>query len=70
VTDPFENESASHLVLVNHSGQHSLWPEVIDVPSGWRVVFSSGKRQECVDYIEANWVNAMPGSQPAQQDAL
>lgn len=68
MADPFENENASHLVLVNHAGQHSLWPEVIDVPSGWQVVFSSGKRQECVDYIEASWVDARPGSQSTQLD--
>lgn len=62
MTDPFENEETAHLVLVNHLGQHSLWPEVIDVPSGWQVVYRSGRRQECVDYVEANWTDIMPGN--------
>lgn len=62
MADPFENEGTSYLVLVNHLGQHSLWPEVIDVPSGWQVVLSASRRQECLDYIEANWTDIMPGN--------
>jgi MbtH protein len=62
VVDPFEIEDASYLVLVNRLGQHSLWPEVIDVPSGWQVVFGGGERQACCDYVAANWTDIMPGS--------
>lgn len=61
MADPFENEDASYLVLVNHEGQHSLWPEVIDVPAGWQVV-SGGSRPECLGYIEANWTDILPRS--------
>jgi MbtH protein len=59
VADPFENEGACHLVLVNHLGEHSLWPEVIDVPPGWQEVFRSSRRQECLDYVTANWTDMM-----------
>lgn len=62
MADPFENEDASYLVLVNHVGQHSLWPEVIDVPRGWRVVFGGSGRRECLGYIEANWTDIKPAS--------
>ncbi|MFI0446665.1 MbtH family protein [Actinomadura sp. 6N118] len=64
MADPFENEEASYLVLVNHQGQHSLWPEAIDVPSGWQVVFGRGEkgagRQECLDYVSENWTDITP----------
>jgi MbtH protein len=60
VVDPFEIENASYLILVNRLGQHSLWPEVIDVPSGWQVVFGGAERQACLDYVEANWTDIMP----------
>ena len=66
MADPFENEDASYLVLVNHEGQHSLWPEAIDVPSGWQVVFGAARRQECLDYVEANWSDIRPRSLTAQ----
>lgn len=62
MADPFENEDASYLVLVNQLGQHSLWPEVIDVPSGWQVAFGAGRRQECLDYVAANWTDIVPRS--------
>ncbi len=68
MVDPFENEDASYLVLVNHEGQHSLWPEAIDVPSGWRVVFGGGRRLECLDYIEASWTDIKPASLSARVD--
>ena len=61
MADPFENEDAGYFVLVNHAGQHSLWPEVIDVPAGWQVV-SSGTRRECLAYVEANWASITPAS--------
>jgi MbtH protein len=66
MADPFENEDASYSVLVNHLGQHSLWPEVIEVPCGWQVVFGGGRRQECLDYIAANWSDIMPASRSPQ----
>jgi MbtH protein len=69
VVDPFEIEDASYLVLVNGVGQHSLWPEVIDVPSGWQVVFGGGKRAECLDYVAANWTDIMPRKQSPQVTA-
>jgi MbtH protein len=60
VVDPFEIADASYLVLVNDLGQHSLWPEAIDVPAGWRVAFGGGERQACLDYVAANWTDITP----------
>lgn len=65
MVDPFEIADASYLVLVNDLGQHSLWPEVIDVPAGWRVVFGGGDRQACLDHVLANWTDIMPGNAQA-----
>ncbi|MBO2449474.1 MbtH family protein [Actinomadura barringtoniae] len=74
MNDPFDSEEASYLVLANHLGQHSLWPEAIEVPSGWRVVFSGGGRQECLAYVAANWTDIAPKTPvavpvPRQADA-
>jgi MbtH protein len=60
VVDPFEIADASYLVLVNHLGQHSLWPAAIDVPAGWQVVFGGGDRQACLDHVAANWPDITP----------
>ena len=60
--NPFDDAEASFLVLTNDEGQHSLWPQAIAVPEGWAVVFGSAPRQECLDYVEANWTDMRPKS--------
>jgi MbtH protein len=62
VTNPFEDPNGEYLVLVNDEGQYSLWPKFRAVPSGWDVVGPSGKRKECLDWIEANWTDMRPRS--------
>lgn len=32
MSNPFEDENGTYLVLVNDEGQHSLWPAFADVP--------------------------------------
>lgn len=60
--NPFDDPDASYLVLKNDEDQHSLWPETIDVPAGWKIVFGPDKRQPCLGYIEENWVDMRPKS--------
>jgi uncharacterized protein YbdZ (MbtH family) len=62
MTNPFENEDGEYLVLVNHEGQYSLWPDFRDVPAGWTPVGPKGKRQICLDWIETNWTDMRPKS--------
>jgi len=59
--NPFDNTEGLFGVLVNEEGQHSLWPEFAPVPPGWDSVFS-GKHQDCLDYVEANWTDMRPRS--------
>lgn len=61
-TNPFEDEGAQYLVLINDEGQHSLWPAFADVPDGWEVVFGDAGRQECLDFIEKDWTDMRPKS--------
>ena len=61
-SNPFEDPDADYLVLVNNEGQHSLWPVFADVPTGWTVVHGPAGRQECLDYVEANWTDMRPRS--------
>jgi MbtH protein len=62
VTNPFEDEDASYLVLVNDEGQYSLWPAMLDVPGGWSVDFGENTRQACLDHIEKVWTDMRPKS--------
>jgi MbtH protein len=60
MTNPFEDDSASYLVLVNDEGQHSLWPEAVSVPAGWTVALGAAPRAECLAYVERTWVDMRP----------
>jgi uncharacterized protein YbdZ (MbtH family) len=61
-TNPFDDESAQFLVLVNDEEQYSLWPEFVAVPEGWRVVFGPGDRASAVAYVEETWIDMRPKS--------
>ena len=60
MTNPFEDDSRTYLVLSNDEEQYSLWPATIDVPAGWTVVHSADTRQACLEYVEQNWADMRP----------
>jgi MbtH protein len=62
MTNPFEDEQSSYLVLINDEGQYSLWPAFADVPAGWTQAFGPDSRPECLDYVERTWTDMRPRS--------
>jgi MbtH protein len=62
VTNPFEDENGVFHVLANDEGQHSLWPNFVPVPQGWKIVLQSESRAACLDYITKNWTDIRPKS--------
>ncbi|MCI3222552.1 MULTISPECIES: MbtH family protein [Streptomyces] len=66
MTNPFDDDNATFLVLVNDEGQHSLWPVFADVPAGWDIAQGESSRQESLEYIEKNWTDIRPKSLVAQ----
>ncbi len=60
MTNPFEEENGTYLVLINDEGQYSLWPSFIDVPAGWTIVHDSDTREACLDYVNKNWIDMRP----------
>jgi MbtH protein len=62
MANPFEDETAEYVVLVNDEGQHSLWPVFIEAPAGWTQSYGPDKRQACLDYIEKTWTDMRPKS--------
>ena len=59
-TNPFDDENGRFYVMVNDEEQHSLWPEFVEMPPGWQVVFGEDSRSQCVAYVEANWTDMRP----------
>nr|BCD33692.1 putative MbtH-like protein [Streptomyces violaceusniger] len=62
MTNPFDNTDGTFLVLINDEGQHSLWPEFVEVPAGWETAHGPDTRQACLDFIERNWTDMRPKS--------
>ncbi|UUM20786.1 MbtH family protein [Mycoavidus sp. SF9855] len=62
MSNPFDDPNGRFLVLVNDENQHSLWPDLVEVPAGWRSVHGPDARQACMNYIEANWTDMRPKS--------
>ena len=61
-SNPFEDDDATYLVLVNDEGQHSLWPSFADVPAGWVVALEATTRQAALDHVEQHWQDMRPKS--------
>lgn len=58
--NPFEAERAEFLVLRNDRQEYSLWPAFAAVPAGWEIVYGRRDRKDCLDYIEAAWIEPLP----------
>ncbi|EHR52765.1 amino acid adenylation enzyme/thioester reductase family protein [Saccharomonospora marina XMU15] len=55
MTNPFDDDSGTFVVLINKAGQHSLWPAQLRVPAGWTAVHGPDGRQRCIHYVDAHW---------------
>lgn len=51
-----------YFVVKNHEEQFSIWPAWRDVPLGWETVGDKRPREDCLDWIEENWVDMRPAS--------
>ncbi|GAA1932498.1 MbtH family protein [Brevibacterium antiquum] len=58
--NPFDDTTATFRVLVNDLQQHSLWPTFADAPAGWVIAFGPAQRDECLEFVDANWTDITP----------
>ena len=62
MTNPFDDENGTFLVLRNDEGQYSLWPEFAAGPEGWTVVQDRDTRAACLAFVEREWTDLRPRS--------
>ena len=67
-TNPFEDDTAEYLVLINEEAQYSLWPQFKEIPAGWTATGPRGNRQECLAWIDENWTDMRPRSLVRQME--
>jgi MbtH protein len=67
--NPFDDEEARFLVLMNDERQYSMWPAGVPVPAGWDVALSESSHAECAAFVEKTWTDMRPASLVAAMDA-
>jgi uncharacterized protein YbdZ (MbtH family) len=66
MTNPFDDQDASYLVLVNRQGRHCLWPASADIPPGWTTVTGPADRAGCLKYVTEHWTDIRPSGLSAR----
>ncbi|WP_460505447.1 MbtH family protein [Hydrogenophaga soli] len=51
-----------HVVVRNDEGQYSIWVASKKIPSGWYQIGNPMSRENCLKYIESNWLDMRPAS--------
>ncbi|MGH8549970.1 MAG: MbtH family protein [Methylococcales bacterium] len=64
-----EDDDLDYQVVVNHEEQYSIWPDYKDIPAGWHTVGKSGKKAECLEYINEVWTDMRPLSLRKKMEA-
>ena len=54
------DENSNFVVVVNHEEQYSIWPDYKAIPAGWRETGKSGKKDECLQWIDEVWTDMRP----------
>lgn len=62
MVNAFDDEATVFVVLVNDEDQYSLWPRFKEIPAGWKQVGPTGSKEECLKFVEANWIDMRPRS--------
>lgn len=62
MANPFDDEQGTFHVLVNHEGQHSIWPAFAAIPDGWHAVLRDADRPAALAYVDEHWTDMRPAS--------
>ena len=54
------DEDTNFHVVVNDEEQYSIWPDYKAIPAGWRQAGKSGKREECLAWVDEVWTDMRP----------
>ena len=61
----FDEQDKTYLILVNELDQHSIWPDSLPIPDGWRVIHGPAERHMAVNFVDTHWTDLRPRISPA-----
>jgi MbtH protein len=50
------------IAVMNDEEQYSLWEAGRDLPPGWHAAGFEGSREDCLRFIDENWLDMRPKS--------
>ncbi|MFM0502667.1 MbtH family protein [Paraburkholderia caffeinilytica] len=54
------DEDTNFHVVINDEQQYSIWPDYKAIPAGWREAGKSGKKADCLAWIDEVWTDMRP----------
>ncbi|MET7638047.1 MbtH family NRPS accessory protein [Streptomyces sp. NPDC005438] len=57
-----DDDKGQYAVVINDEEQYSIWPEIREIPSGWRRTGFNGTKDACVTHIDEVWTDMRPAS--------
>ncbi|MFE9402654.1 MbtH family protein [Streptomyces sp. NPDC006530] len=60
MSNPFDDQDGSFLVVVNGAGRPSLWPAFAPCPDGRQVALGAGPRDAALAFAEERWRDPRP----------
>ncbi len=67
-TSILDDDDSTFHVVMNHEEQYSIWPADREIPAGWSAAGKTGKKKECLEYIEQVWTDMRPLSLRKQME--
>jgi uncharacterized protein YbdZ (MbtH family) len=65
-----DQDDLAYTVVVNHEKQYSIWPAGRVMPAGWKPTGKTGRKDECLQYIESVWTDMRPLSLRRRADEI
>jgi MbtH protein len=63
-------DTRTYKVVINHEDQYSIWPAERPNPPGWRDEGRTGKKKDCLAYIQEVWTDMRPRSLREKMDGI
>ncbi|RYE42487.1 MAG: MbtH family NRPS accessory protein [Hyphomicrobiales bacterium] len=65
-----DDENVLYRVVVNIEEQYSIWPEYKQIPEGWRDAGKTGRKEDCLSYVNEVWTDMRPLSLRKQMESV
>ncbi|AFJ46485.1 MbtH family protein [Shimwellia blattae] len=59
-SNPFDDPNGQFYILMNTSGEYSLWPDYCPLPAGWNKVCEPQPQALCVSWLAGHWQALTP----------